>query len=221
MKKIFLISLVLLTQCVYGQNFDLTNFNSKFASVANKSTSWNSLIDFLRPTNSLRYYKLTEKVVTKDPCMIIQQQGVSCPQFDYAIYFKRASGADTIRSDNQHRFIQTYTFETNSRPGNDLSTNIDTIRSARFDWKLVSIHNNLSKKQLRDKYLNLYDAIVANISQYYGLPVNEANNNNNVEKGKYWTYIVTGSAMARIVLIYDQKTKDYLIKFSGNIQRKT
>ena len=219
MKKIILISLTLITNFSFGQNPNLGNFNSKFALVANKSTAWNSLIDFLRPTNSLIYFKLTEQIVWKDPCQQIAQQGASCPQVDYINYFKRATGADTIVGSDNQKFIQNYTFETNSRPGNDLTTNIDTIRYATFDWKFMSSNTKLSKKQLKKKYLELYNSIITTINQYYGSPIDETTSNENVLEKKYWTYKGKGTALARIALIYNKKTKDYKITFSGNIQR--
>jgi hypothetical protein len=221
MKKTFILFLVLSTNYLYGQEGSLNKFESKFSIVANKSEAWNTLIDLLKPTNTLRYYKISMDTIWKDPCQVIQQQGMSCPQIDYINYFKRATGTDTILRNNTLQFELNYKFETNSRPGNDIVTNIDTIRHAIFSWKIVNTNQLLSKRQLRNLFISFYNDISFIISKYYGTAIEEQNVSDNVEAKKYWTYPDNGSALARIVLLYNNKSKDFKIIFSGNIHKSS
>lgn len=224
MKQTTIVLIVaLITNIVNAQNMNLESFNSKFSIVANKSTAWNSLIDFLKPTNTLTYYKLTQDTVWKDPCMVIQQQGMSCPQIDYINYFKKAEGSDTIVTNEGDKLLQNYQYETNSRPGNDIVTNIDTIRSAIFYWKIIPKNSGLSKRKLRAIYLNLYNDIILVINNYYGNPIEEPSHEGekeNLEYQKYWTYQNSGTALARIALIWNKNSKEYRILFSGSIEKE-
>lgn len=213
---------ILITNIVNAQNTNLESFNSKFSIVANKSAAWNSLIDFLKPTNTLTYYKLTQDTIWKDPCMAIAQQDMSCRQIDYIVFFKRAEGSDTIVTKDGVRVLQGYKYETNSRSGSDIVTNIDSIRSVTFYWKITPKNNKLSKTKLRAIYLNLYNEISPVINNYYGNSIEESSSQDdeeNFEYQKYWTYRNNRSILAVMALIWNKNSKEYRILFSGNIQK--
>jgi len=217
MKKFTLILIFTINIC-FSQDSQLKSFETKFSFIANKSTAWNSLIDFLKPTNTLTYYKLTEIPVWSDPCQVIAQEGMSCPRIDYYNYFKKATGTEIIKTSNNIEFSQNYIYLTNSRPGKDIETNIDTIRTASFEWKLQTSNPQLSKKQVKKIFLKLYEDISVIINNFYG-EATEEKIYRNVEAKKYWKYS-NGSALASIALIYDQKKNEYCINFSGNIDKK-
>ncbi|ACT96431.1 hypothetical protein [Dyadobacter fermentans] len=210
-KLVILLISILYSPISYCQESIEANFENKFAFVANKSVAWNSLIDYLRPSNTLTYYKLTTDTVWHDPCQVIAVTPPrACPQIDYLKYFKKAVGHEMVEAAAGYQVKQTYTFLTNSRPGEDLKTNIDTIRNMSFEWSLEN--STIAKRSLRKETLRLYRNIYSIISKFYRT---EKDYNGKA----YWAYSKSRSAIGRMEYFYDKPKKRYVIIFASNIEK--
>lgn len=219
-KLILMMALAGATAIAHGQN-SKRGFEPMFSKVANKSVSWNELFNFFKPLNTMESAMLLSKAVTSDPCQVIRNQ--SCERIDYYLFFKQNDGVDTFKINGSVLQLE-YRFTTDSRRGTDTVTNIDTIRTASFAWKIKDSVQQFSKRDLEKLFRSSFARASKIINAYYGRPVESKDFRDafgdKVLLDARWPHANSSGTLGNLRLKYDKKKRTFLLTFQTDIIKK-
>jgi hypothetical protein len=221
-KLILAIGLAFISSVIYAQAPN-RGFEPMFKKVANKSIAWNELFDFFKPLQTSHSAILLSKAVWVDPCQYSNRIPYECPRISHLIFFKENEGIDTFQVENKFMQLE-YKFTTNSRIGTDTITNIDTIRTASFSWKIKDQFENITKRELEALYKKAFARAARIISNSYGAPkISENVKNQSGDKlvlESQWPHANGVGTLGVMRLKYDKKKKSYLLDFSTDLRKK-
>lgn len=94
-------------------------------------------------------------------------RGNDIQKYDYTDFFNQVTGSQVLNSKSINVLFG-FEYNTNKREGNDLTTNIDTIKYIKYTFTIINDSIQLSNKQLKKEYKRIFNEMTEIIQKYYG-----------------------------------------------------